>query len=201
MRIGPLDFVVIVEIQFQQVAAGDGVTHVVLRRHFGNGHAVVVHPHLLDQKIRTDVFPVQDQLHRHAAGGPGKVGHHRGHFHRHKVPHQGPVHEIGQQHPTLVLVHPEDVLLFFQFDQVGFLGPVPGRVPAAADLASGLFQTFILTRPANLDGGLDECFLGSDGFAVFRIDINRRQAGLHQNPVSGALAAYRKVPGGDIGGR
>ena len=195
VRVGPLDLVVVVEVQLQQVAAGDGVAHIVLRRHFGDGHPVVVHPHLLDQQVRAHVLPVQDQLHRLAAGRPGEVRHHRRHLHRHEVPHQGPVHEIGQQHPALVLVHPEDVLLLVQLDQIRLLGPVPGRVAAAADFAGHGVEPLELLRPLDLQGSLHILFLGRDGPASLGVDIDDRKAGpdgpgrnrLGEHPEGGGL--------------
>ena len=51
MGFDPLDLVVIVKVQFQQVAAGDGVAHIVLRRHLGDGHPFLVYPNLLDQQV------------------------------------------------------------------------------------------------------------------------------------------------------
>ena len=177
VRVGPLDLVVIVEVQLEQVAAGDGVADVVLRRHLGDGHPVVVHPHLLDQQVRTHVLPVQDQLHRLAAGRPREVRHHRRHLHRHEVPHQGPVHEVRQQHPALVLVHPEDVLLLVQLDQIRFLGPVPGRIAAAADFAGRGVEALELLRSPDLQGSLHIRFLGSDGHASLGVDIDDGKAG------------------------
>ena len=98
-------------------------------------------------------------------------------------------------------LHSEDVLLLVQLDQIGFLGPVPGRVSAAADLTGHFIQPFILGGAADLHRGLDVGFFGSDGLAAFRIDIDRRQAGFHQDAIAGALAPDRKIPGGNESGR
>ena len=124
------------------------------------------------------MFPVQDQFHRHAARSPGEVGHHRRHLHGHEVPHEGPVHEIGQEDPALVLGHPEEGLLLVQFDQIRLLGPVPGRITPAADVAGHRIQAVILLGSLDLQGSLHVVFLGVDALATFRIDIHDRQAGI-----------------------
>ena len=159
------------EIQLEKVAARDGVAGIVLGRHLGNVHPVIVHPHLLDQQIGSLVLPVQDQFHRDAAGSPVE-GRHRRHLHRHQVPHQGTVHEIGQQHPPLVGGHSEKGLLLVEFDEIGFLGPLPGRIAPPADQAGGRVQPGKPFHAPDLQFGGDILRLGLDGHPVLGLDID-----------------------------
>ena len=155
------------EIRFEQVAVVADV------------HPVFVDADLLDEQIVALMHAVEHQLDAVAARRPGQRGHRRD-LHRHQVAHHRAVHEIGQQHPAFVRREPEERNLAVELEQIGFLGPPPGCIAPAADVAR---QGFRKASPVfQGDRRLDIVFLRHDPGTVLRIDVQERQTGLPGAP-------------------
>ena len=120
---------------------------------------------------------VQYQFYALAAGCPVQTGHHRRHFHRHEITHEGAVHEVGEEHPTLVFGKAQDGGALFQLHQIGFLGPGPGGVSPAADAAGNGLQAGQAARSCDGQRGWDPGGLGEDAAAVFRVHEDSGKAG------------------------
>ena len=196
-RVCPLELVIVMEVQLQQITARECIAGVVFRLHFRNVHPVLVHPHLLDEQITALVLSVEHHLHRDAAGRPVQGGH-GSHLHGHQITHERTVHEIGQQHPAFMLVHTQNRGFLLQFNQVGLFGPGPGGVAPAPDGTADRLQGFILPGPIDIQAGRDILGFGVHAFPAFRVYIHHRQSRIYRQADMLLLGADLKKEGRHI---
>ena len=198
VRVFPLHLIVIVEIQFQQIASRQRFSFIVFRSHFRDGHPVLVHPDLFDEQIITHMLPVQDQLYAPATGGPVQTGH-GCYSHGYQVAHKGAVHEIGQQNPAFVFGHPQEGLLLVQLDEIGLLGPLPGGISPAPDGTHRLSQPLEGIFATDGKDRRNIVFLGYNRCRLIRIQVHHGKAGVQNHAVgSGILPFHHERLGKDI---